>query len=74
MDADAFWRNRRDNPSQGPERASHGAIGAFCGILVIGVAEYTWYYPRNMFTYWFLFGVIGACIKLVRMEQDKQAA
>ena len=50
------------------------AIGAFCGILVIGVAEYTWYYPRNMFTYWFLFGVIGACIKLVRMEQDKQAA
>ena len=56
------------------KRMMAAAIGAFCGILVIGVAEYTWYYPRNMFTYWFLFGVIGACIKLVRMEQDKQAA
>ena len=28
MDADAFWRNRRDNPSQGLERAGHGAVGA----------------------------------------------
>lgn len=36
------------------------AVGAFCGILVIGLAEYTWFYPRNMFTYWFLFGVIAA--------------
>jgi len=40
------------------------AVGGFCGILVVGLAEYTWFYPRNMFIYWFLFGVIAACVKL----------
>ena len=45
------------------------AIAAFCGILVIGVAEYTWFYPRNMFIYWFLFGVIMSCVKLGRMSR-----
>lgn len=42
------------------------AIGSFCGILVIGVAEYTWFYPRNMFVWWFLFGVVTACVKLLK--------
>jgi len=42
------------------------ATAAFCGILLISFAEYTWYYPRNMFFYWFLFGVIGAGVKLVK--------
>ena len=46
------------------------AVGAFCGIMVIGIAEYTWFYPRNMFTYWFLLGVIMACVKLGRQEQS----
>ena len=45
------------------------AIGAFCGILVIGLAEYTWFYPRNMFIYWFLLGIIMVCVKLGRQEQ-----
>ncbi len=40
------------------------AIGAFCGILVVGLAEYTWYYPRNLFIFWSLFGIIAACVKL----------
>ncbi len=40
------------------------AIAGFCGILLISVAEYTWFYARNMFTYFFLFGVISACAKL----------
>ena len=44
------------------------AVGGFCGILLIGVAEYTWFYPRNMFLFWFLFGIIGACVKLVKKE------
>ena len=49
------------------------AIGAFCGILVVSLAEYTWFYPRNMFTYWFLFGVILACVKLSRSGQKGNA-
>ncbi len=45
------------------------AIASLCGILVISLAEYTWFYPRNMFTYWFLLGIIMACVKLGRKEQ-----
>ena len=48
------------------------AMGAFCGILVIGFAEYTWFYPRNMFIYWFLVGVIMACVKLSRMPRREE--
>lgn len=47
------------------------AVGSFCGILLIGMAEYTWFYPRNMFLFWFLFGIIGACVKLVRAPSEK---
>ena len=42
------------------------AVAGFCGILLISVAEYTFFYPRNMFTFFFLFGVIAACVKLCR--------
>lgn len=45
------------------------ALSSFCGILVIGIAEYTWFYPRNMFLYFFLFGLIGACVKLSGTEK-----
>jgi len=41
------------------------AVGAFCGIMVVGLAEYTWYYPRNLFFFWSLFGLISACLKLL---------
>ena len=56
------------------KRLLAAAIGAFCGILLIGVAEYTWFYPRNMFTYWFLFGVIGAGVKLTRGQRARQGS
>ena len=44
------------------------SVAAMCGILVISVAEYTWFYPRNMFIFWFLFAVIGCCVKLTKVE------
>ncbi len=46
------------------------AISALCGILVISIAEYTWFYPRNMFLFWFLFGVIAVCVKIVRTPEE----
>ena len=55
------------------KRMLAAAIGAFCGIMVIGLAEYTWFYPRNMFTYWFLFGVMAACVKLAKAEPAAKA-
>ncbi len=47
------------------KRVIAAALGAFVGILAIGLVEYTWFYPRNMFLFWFLFGVIAAAVKLV---------
>jgi len=44
------------------------AIGAFFGISVVSVAEYSWFYPRNMFLYFFLFGVMAAAVKLVKKK------
>ena len=46
------------------------AISAMCGILVVSIAEYTWFYPRNMFLFWFLFGVIAVCVKIARMPEE----
>ena len=48
------------------------AVGGFCGISVVSLAEYTWFYPRNMFTYWFLFGLVAACVKLTRFQREKK--
>lgn len=48
------------------------AVGSFAGILLISVAEYTWFYPRNMFFFWFLFGLIGACVKLAGKESERR--
>ena len=46
------------------------AIGAFVGILAIGLVEYTWFYPRNMFLFWFLFAVIAVSVKLVGKQRE----
>lgn len=48
------------------------AVAGFCGILLISVAEYTWFYARNMFIWFFLFGLIAACIKLCGKEEPAQ--
>ena len=46
------------------------ALGSFAGILVISFAEYTWFYPRNMFLFWFVFGLIAACVKLAKGKAE----
>lgn len=48
------------------------AISAMCGILVISIAEYTWFYPRNMFLFWFLFAVIACCVKIARHPEESK--
>ena len=50
------------------------AVSGLCGILVVGIAEYTWFYPRNMFLFWFLFAVIGAGVKLADKSAREGAA
>ena len=41
-----------------------GGASALCGILVCGLADYIWTYPRVMLVFWFLFAVTLAGIRL----------
>lgn len=45
------------------------ALGALTGSMAISLMEYTWYYPRAMFIFWFLMGVILVCVRLSRAER-----
>lgn len=46
------------------------ALGSLVGLLAIGLVEYTWFYPRNMFLFWLLFAVVASCVKLAEQERD----
>lgn len=43
-----------------------GAAGAMTGIMVGGVADYIWNYPRVMVVFWFVFGVMLSGAKLAK--------
>ncbi len=45
-------------------RVLAASVSAMVGILAIGLVEYTWFYPRNMFLFWYLFAVTAAAVKL----------
>lgn len=42
------------------------AISAFCGISFTACVEYIWFYPRVMFVFWIVVGVLMAAIKLAK--------
>ena len=51
--------------------ARHMAIGGLSslfGVMVCGLADYIWTYPRIMFIFWFVFGLTLAAIKVCKME------
>jgi O-antigen ligase len=43
-----------------------GGAGAMAGIMVGGVADYIWNYPRVMVVFWFVFGVMLSGVKLAK--------
>lgn len=49
------------------------ALGGLVGLLAIGLVEYTWFYPRNMFLFWILFAVIASAVKLIETEAGRAA-
>lgn len=57
-------------PDKGLKAILAAALSSFCGILLVSVAEYTWFYPRNMFCYFFLFGLIAATARLIRRQKE----
>jgi len=45
-----------------------GGASALAGALMCGMTDYIWYYPRALFIFWFLMGILFAGIRLVREE------
>jgi len=39
-------------------------VSSFIGISILCIFEYIWFYPRVMYAYFILFGIMIACIKL----------
>jgi len=40
------------------------AISAFAGISFTACAEYIWFYPRVMFVFWIVLGILLAAVKI----------
>lgn len=46
-------------------------ISSLTGILVVGVAEYVWYYPRVMVVFWVMAGLLLAALNLTTSPKIK---
>lgn len=44
-------------------------VSAMCGLAVMSIAEYTWYYPRVMFTFWVVFAITAVAVKIGKQEE-----
>ena len=48
-----------------------GGIAAILGIMVCGIADFIWHYPRVMLVFWFVFAVTLAAIRLALREEGQ---
>lgn len=48
------------------------AASSLCGIMVCGLADYPWHYPRVMSIFWFVFALCIAGTKLCRQAQQEE--
>ena len=46
-----------------------GCLSGLVGVMVCGLADYFWHYPRVMAIFWLIFGMMLCGIKLVKKEQ-----
>jgi O-antigen ligase len=56
-----------------PHPVKYLAIGCFSGLagmMVCGLADYFWHYPRVMAIFWLIFGIMVACVRLARVEEN----
>lgn len=49
-----------------------GSVSALLGIMVCGMADFIWHYPRVMLIFWFVFAVAAASMRVAVLE-DRQA-
>lgn len=46
------------------------AVSGLCGILVMGLVEYVWFYTRSLYLFWFIFAIIVTGIKISRSTEE----
>lgn len=47
-------------------------VAGLCGVMVIATVEYTWFYPRVMFLFWFLLGIVITGVRIAARETPNQ--
>lgn len=72
--AETFRRGARVITSRWGSRRLQGIaaalIAGFVGVLVYGIIDYPWYYPRVMVIFWVGFGILAAAIKLAKDAKE----
>lgn len=48
-----------------------GSVSSLVGIMVCGVADFIWHYPRVMLIFWFVFAMAAASIR-VALQEERQ--
>jgi len=51
-----------------------GSVSALLGIMVCGIADFIWHYPRVMLIFWFVFGMALAGIRVALREKQSMEA
>ena len=59
----------RHCPDSAPRTIACAAAASLCGIMVCGLADYPWNYPRVMCMFWFVFAMALAGVKLCRAQE-----
>jgi len=49
-----------------------GSVSALLGIMVCGVADFIWHYPRVMLIFWFVFAMAAAAIRVAMQEERRR--
>ena len=68
--AKATARSIKNCPDNIARHMAIGGLSSVFGIMVCGLADYVWTFPRIMFVFWFVVGLTLAAIKICKMSQD----
>jgi len=68
--AKATARSIKTCPDISARHMAIGGLSSLFGIMVCGLADYIWTYPRIMFVFWFIFGLTLAAIKVCKMANE----
>lgn len=49
-----------------------GAIAGLFGMLVCGMGDYIWYYPRAMMLFWFVFAILLSAVRLASGRKQEE--